>query len=127
MEKHLVTIQFSYMDKPYNEHFSGNTSKTITIGVFETIDEAIEQGNKALEVLEANFDLNDAWNKKNRFSKTGGPYNWPKILVTNLAYLKTPFEFYAKITKLEHVDVQVTVDEVLKAIKRFQEFKQSLL
>jgi len=44
-------------------------------------------------------------------------------LVTALAYLRTPFEFYAKITKLTYADVEETIIEVLEANKRYKEHK----
>lgn len=93
MTKELVTIEFRYHDKPKGEHDSNYKSKTITIGVFDTIEEAIIEGNKALELLESKFKLH-AFPKgdkaaKERFSKNGGCFGNAKKLVTNLAYLQT--------------------------------------
>ena len=125
MTKELVTIEFRYMDVPKSEDFSGSESKTITIGVFDTIDEAITEGNKALEVFEKHFKLNTAWNRKERFSKNGGCFGNAKRLISPLAYLQTPFDFYAKITKLTYNDVNETIVEVLEAGKRYKTFKQN--
>jgi hypothetical protein len=124
MTKELVTIEFRYRDKPYNEDFSGHESKTITIGVFDTFDEAIVEGNKALEIFEKHFALNTAWNKKDRFGKNNGCFGSATRLVTPLAYLQTPFDFYAKITKLTYAEVEQTIAEVLEANKRYKEHKQ---
>ena len=103
MEKELLTIEFRYHDAPKGEHDSDYKSKKITIGVFDTLDEAIVEGNKALEVFENQFDLNTAWNRKERFSKNGGCFGEPKRLITALGYLQTSFDFYAKITKLKEL------------------------
>jgi hypothetical protein len=126
MTKELVTIEFRYMDKPINDDFSGHESKTITIGVFDTLDEAIVQGNKALEIFEDYFKLNPNYNKKERFSKNGGCFGYPHRLITQLAYLQTPFEFYAKITQLKYDDVDKTILEVVEAGKRYKEYKKSI-
>ena len=125
MTKELLTIEFRYHDKPKNEAFSGHETKTITIGVFDTLEEAIVEGNKAMEVFEKHFKLNTAWNQKERFSKNGGCFGYPKRLITALAYLQTPFEFYAKIEQLKYNDVEQTISEVLEANERYKEYKKS--
>jgi hypothetical protein len=118
MTKELVTIEFRYRDKPKNEHFSGRETKTITIGVFDTFDEAIIEGNKALEIFEKKFELNSAWNRKERFSKNGGCFGSANRLISELAYLRTPFSFFAKITTLHYNEVEESINGVLEAIKR---------
>lgn len=126
MNKELVTIEFRYHDRPVSEAPSGYVSKTITIGVFDTFEDAIVNGNKALEVLEARFKLNAAWNTKERFSKNGGCFGSSNRLITNLAYLQTPFEFYAKITTLTYADVDQTITNTLDALERYKEYKKRL-
>lgn len=123
MIKELVTIEFRYRVVPEGA-FGGNGNKTITIGVFDTFDEAIVEGNKALEVFEKKFKLNSTWNRKERFSKKGGVFGTAVRLITNSAYLRTPFDFYAKITKLDYEDVEQTIVNVLLAGARYNEFKK---
>lgn len=123
MKKELLTIEFRYHDVPTGEYDGGSRTKTITIGVFDTIEEAIIAGNKALEVFEEHFKLNTAWNKKRRFSKSGGCFGSTERLITPLAYLQCPFDFYAKITPLKYADVQLTILEVLTATERYKTFK----
>lgn len=131
MTKELVTIEFRYHDKPKNEAFSGHESKTITIGLFDTLDEAIVEGNKAIEALEKRFKLHvfpdNREARKERFSKTGGCFGLPHRLITNLAYLKTPFGFYAKIEKYTYGDIDQIINEVLEAEERYKEYKKSEL
>ncbi len=51
MEKFLVTIEFRYEDAPrYRDESYQYISKKITIGVFDTRDEANIEGNKSLEI-----------------------------------------------------------------------------
>ena len=122
--KELLTIEFRYHDKPEGENDGGSRTKTITVGVFDTLDEAIVEGNKALEIFEKHFKLNTAWNKKDRFSKNGGCFGSANRLITPLAYLQCPFDFYAKITKLSYSDVEQTIVEVLEATNRRREYKK---
>ena len=127
MTKELLTIEFRYCDVPKGEYDSGHQSKKITLGVFDTLEEAIIEGNKALEMFEKHFKLHtfpDGRNaKKDRFSKTGGCFGSANRLISPLAYLQTPFDFYAKITKLTYADVEQTIAEVLEANKRYKEYK----
>jgi len=126
MTKELLTIEFRYSDVAKGEHDSDYKTKRITIGVYDTLDEAIVEGNKALEVFEKHFKLNPNWNTKDRFSKNGGCFGEPKRLITALAYLQTPFDFYAKITKLTYGDVDETIGEVLEAVKRYNEYQSKI-
>lgn len=87
-------------------------SKIITIGVYDTLDDAIIAGNESLKVLEKRF----TFKKKEKFSKNGGPFGRPNLLITDLGYLKTPFEFFARISKLEYLDINDTIDSVMEEI-----------
>lgn len=124
MTKELLTIEFRYRDKPKSDSDSEHKSKTITIGVFDTLEEAIIEGNKAMEVFEKHFKLNPHWNKKERFSKNGGCFGYPHRLITALAYLQAPFDFYAKITQLKYGDVEQTISEVLESVDRYKEYEK---
>lgn len=130
MTKELVTIEFRYRDKPKGDWDSEHKDKTITVGVYDTLEEAIVEGNKVLEILEKNFKLhvfpnNKGEAKRERFSKNGGCFGYPHRLVTNMAYLQTPFAFFAKIEKLTYGDIEQTIAEVAEAKKRYIEYQNS--
>lgn len=126
MEKYLVTIEFRYNDDPnYGDNLSQYVNKVITLGTFDTRDEANLIGNKALEIFEDKFKLNSYYNKKERFSNHGGCFGYPNDLITELAYLQTPFSFFAKITKLKYDDVEQTIVNAIEACKRYEEYKNS--
>jgi hypothetical protein len=131
MDKYLVTIEFRYSDVPKFENGGTSNSKTTTIGVYDSIDEAIEKGNEALEKLESKFAIHTFPNgrkaKKERFSKNGGCFGTANTLVTNLAYLQTPFEFYAKITTLKHLDLEETLFNLIEARNRYVSFRRKEL
>lgn len=126
-EQYLVTIEFRYSDKPKNEMHLTSKNKTITIGVYNSFEEACEGGNKVLENLESKFSLHTFPDgrqaTKERFSLNGGAFRSKKDLITDLAYLKTPFSFFAKITTLKYVDIEEVVQEVNEAVKRYRKYK----
>ena len=126
MEKYLLTIEFRYQDMPKYENDSGSSIKKITLGVFDDFDDACKKGNNTMEYLESRFKLHvfpsglDA--KKDRFSKNGGCFGGKKDLISNMAYLKTPFTFYAKITTLKYDSIEQSIDDVLESIKRYKNY-----
>ena len=130
MTKYLVTIEFRYEDAPKHEEGSEYRSDKITIGVYDDFDEACKNGNSLLENLESKFDLHvfpsGVKAAKERFSKNGGCFGSKNTLVTNLAYLKTPFQFFAKITALNHASVDETVSDVVDAVKRFRTYRKAV-
>lgn len=122
MKKYLVTIEFRYTSKRgYSSGGNISVNKTITIGVFDDFDTACIEGNKQMEILESKFKIHvfpkgdEA--KKERFSKNGGCFNSPNTLISNLAYLKTPFNFFAKIDTLHYEETAQAIEEVLKDLK----------
>lgn len=118
MTKYLVTIEFRYSDAPDSMDLTYRT-KTITIGVYDTIEEAITNGNNSLMVFEEQFNLNTAWNRKERFTKTNR-------LISELAYLQTPFSFFAKIITLEYSSVEKEIENVVTATTRYKQYKNSI-
>ena len=103
MEKYLVTVEFRHKFD----------STTITLSICDSFDEACHSGNHFLEGLESRFDLhvfsNGQQAEKERFSVDGGCFGEPKTLISNLAYIQTPFTFYAKITTLRFADINETI------------------
>jgi len=126
MTKQLVTIEFRYKDTAKGDWDSVYKNKEITIGVYDTFEEACINGNNLMELLESKFDLHKFpdghYAAKERFSKNGGCFGHKNSLISNLAYLKTPFDFYAKITELKYFDVEETIVEVLEAGKRYKKY-----
>lgn len=129
MKKYLVQIEFRYLDAPKSGFNYTQHNKTITIGVFDNFNDACKNGNKYLEILESNYKIHGFPDgreaKKQRFSETGGAFGHPKNLITNLAYLKTPFDFFAKIETLNFTDINETINEVNESVKRYINYKQN--
>ncbi len=126
MKKYLVTIEFRYKTAPKFEGDITSKNKTITIGIYDEFDEACIVGNNLLEILEKRFELHTFPNgtkaSRERFSVNGGCFGSKNTLVSNLAYLRTPFSFYAKITTLKINPIESEIDNVLQSIKNYNIF-----
>ncbi len=106
MDKELLTIEFRYTDKEGEYH-----SKTITIGIYDTLEVAIEEGNKVLDVLSKTFEVrsDDKFMKNHLFGT-------PKRLVTNCSYPTKGIQYFAKITKLNHENVSDAIKDIFTKI-----------
>lgn len=127
MEKYLVRIEFRYSDAPETEDRYSSKNKMVTIGVYDTFEDACRNGNNLLETLESKFELHQFPDgrkaSKERFSKNGGSFGSKKTLVTNSAYLKTPFDFYVKIETLKYNPIDEVIEDVVSASKRYRKYK----
>jgi hypothetical protein len=118
---YLVDLELRYTDQPRDDNgYPDQVSKTITVGIYNTYEEAVQAGNIMLETeLESRFPLNKNYMKKNRFGET-----YTKYLISDLAYLTTPFSFFARIKKLEISSISEAVDGALNAEIRYKEWKK---
>lgn len=127
MEKYLVRIEFRYYDEPKTEDGYSSKNKMVTIWVCDTFEDAYQNGNNLLEVLESKFELHPfpdgSKASKERFSKNGGCFGGKNTLGTNLTYLKTPFQFYVKIEILKHNPIDVIIEDIVNASKRYMNYK----
>ena len=118
--KELLTIEFRYMDKPKSEYFSGHETKRITIGIYDTLEEAIEEGNKVINTLSKTFEVRHDDKFKLKYL-----FGYPDRLVTNTCYPTNKIQYFAKITKLSFDNLEDTINEAFKAGERYKEFKNS--
>lgn len=120
MKKELLTVEFRYHDKPKGNHDGGYRSKTVTIGIYDTLEDAIKEGNKVLNTLSENFEVrvDDKFMLKHLFGT-------PKRLVTNCCYPSHGIQYFAKIETLKFDDVDAVVSETFAAFDRYKEFKLS--
>lgn len=118
MTKELLTIEFRYHDRPKNDAFGPHETKTITIGVYDTLEEAIAKGNECLKILSERFEVRaeDKFMLKHLFGS-------PKRLVTNCCYSTKGIQYFAQIKSLKFDDLTDTIDETFKALDRYREYK----
>lgn len=57
MQKELLEIEFRYNDRPIGSRPATSCSKTIAIGIFDTLEEAVKAGNETLKVLSEHFQV----------------------------------------------------------------------
>ena len=112
MNKEIVTVEFRYHKKEY-----GFTTKTLTIGVYDTLEEAIIEGNKALDKLSKFLELK----ADDKFS-TNGFLGRPNKLVVKRS---EGVECYAKIETLKFDDLTETIKKCLKSAKEYRNYKRS--
>lgn len=119
MQKELLTIEFRYHDQPEDVTNCVCRNKTITIGIFDTLEEAIEIGNKALEILSKHFQVrpDDKFQLHYLFGN-------PCRLVTNCCYSTNGIVYFAKITPLKFDDLSNTIKETFDAYERYKLSKE---
>lgn len=110
MTKELLTVEFRYRDVK-NDNVSYE-NKTVTVGIYDTIEEAIENGNKILNVLSDKFEVRDKF-------KLNHLFGFPKRLVTNTCYQKG-IEYFAKIEQLKFDNISDIVEHTFEAFKRYK-------
>lgn len=122
MEKYLVQIEFRYkaMPKytsPYASNGYSNYNRKITIGIFDSMDEAIKQGNESLRVLKTKFSFNDY------FFKNGGVFGTAKTLVCNFENRNKP-QFFAEIKTLHFDDLISVMEDVFNENEKWLQNKE---
>jgi len=119
MTKELLTVEFRYHDAPRGEWDSECRTKEITIGIYDTLEEAIEKGNEVLNSLSYTFEVRSDDKFKLKYL-----FGTPQRLVTNCCYTTKGIQYFAKITQLKYEDLGNTVDETFKALERYKEHKR---
>ena len=121
MTKELLTVEFRYHDVPKGEYDTECKTKRITIGIYETLDEAIDVGNNILNILSESFEVrpDDKFQKVFLFGS-------PKRLVTNCCYSTRGIQYFAKITQLKFDHLKETVAETFEAAERYKEYNNNL-
>jgi len=113
MEKELLTIEFRYHVIPQSEYSHDSESKTITIGVYDTFDEAVKEGNKVLKQLSSMFKhLHDKFGYKN------GAFGTATRLVADCCNGYP--QVFCQITKLNFEGVEDVMNAVFDSEKRYK-------
>jgi hypothetical protein len=120
MNKELLRIEFRYTDAPKGEHDCGYRTKKITIGIYDSLEEAVKEGNKVLEDLSKRFEVR----YDDKFGVNSGCFGTAKRLVTNCCYPTKGVQYFAQITKLSFDDVKEMVDETFEARIRYELSKE---
>ena len=109
MKKQLLTIEFRYDSVPKYKKFGGYTTKIVTIGIFDTLNDAINSGNDCLKVLSNRFEVR----KDDIFSLTTS-LGIPGTMVTNCCYPTNGVQYFAKITSLNFDNLEDKINEIFE-------------
>ena len=113
MDKELLTIEFRYHAIPKDSEYSdGYMEKKITIGVYDTLEEAVNEGNKTLSTLSSKFKFSY------KFGLHNGIFGYPNRLVTDF-YSHKGIEVFVKITPLHFEDVADVLNEVIESQNKY--------
>ena len=108
MEKKLLTIEFRYNIETENADYEYK-NKTITIGIFDTIEETISKGNESLKILSKYFKM-----KSDDVFKLNHIFGHPTTLVSNTCYPTKGISYFASITTLKFDDLDETINNILR-------------
>ena len=118
MRKELLTIEFRYRDEP-DSIGSVYREKKITVGIFDTLEEAIEEGNRVLEILSRHFEVRSDDKFSNNFL-----FSNPCRLVSNCCYPTRGISYFAKIEPLKFDDLSETIGEVFESAERYKAYRE---
>lgn len=118
MNKELLTIKFEYYDVPKWYRDSGSTERTITIGIFDTFEEAAAAGNEAISTL------SELLGAENKDRLSNGLLGNPVRSVSNYSHRARKILYRVEITPLVFDDLHDMVKEAFEARKRYQAFKK---
>ena len=118
MTKELLKIEFRYQDEP-DSIGSTHKTKTITIGIYDTLEEAVKEGNKCLEVLKEYFEVRG----DDKFEVVG-LFGDPTRLVTNCCYSTKGIQYFASIVKQDYADLSEFIKETFEARKRYEAYRR---
>lgn len=119
MKKEVVKIEFIYHGEPQWSHDSGYRENTVLIGVFNTIEEAVEKGNEAVKLLSKYFEVRDT----DRF-EVHGPVGCPLRLVSNCCYPTNGVSYFATISQVEVNELPDIVEGIFESAKRYKAWKE---
>lgn len=116
MEK--LEIEFRYKDSTKNRDDYIICNRFVTIGLFDTIEEAVIKGNETLKLLsDKGFEVR----ADDRF-KVKGLFGNPNRLVSNTIY-SDKVNYFAKITNLSTNNINDTIEEAFNGRVRYNEYK----
>ena len=118
MKKYIVTIEFRYGVIPKSEYHTDSNSRTITLGIYDNLRDAIDDGNTALNKLKKYFCFRE------KFSETGF-LGIPKTLVVDLSRKKTGVSVFCQITTLDLDNLETAMEEVVKIDQEYRQWKSS--
>lgn len=125
MPRHIATVEFRYHKKPRSGTFADYVSKKITLGIYDSRDDAIRDVNKLLPLFEERFPLNPNYRIKRRFSQDSFRFGRTAIQDSS-DWIRTPFDLYIVIDPLCEDSLADTLDTAIADVKEYQQWRDSM-
>ena len=116
MTKELLTIEFRYHEVPKSEYSCEYVSKTITIGVYDTLEDAVKEGNKVLDKLSSKFKFRESFDINN------GVFGSANRHVCDFRGYP---EVFCQIKQLKYDDISKVMDEVFDSEEKYRKWRDS--
>lgn len=120
MTKELLRIEFRYSDATKNLTDRMCQSKKVTIGVFDTLEEAVKVGNDVLGAMSNYFEV-----RATDIFRVRGLFGNPDRFVSNCCYPTKGISYFATIEKLEFSDLSNQINECFAATERFIKYMKN--
>lgn len=113
MTKQLLKVEFRYHKIPTSEFGCDSVTKEITIGIYDTLEDAVKKGNEVLATLSKHFQVREKFEVR-------GFLGSPNKLVTNTCYPTEGIQYFASIETLEFEDdLENTINEVFNTTRKY--------
>lgn len=113
-QKELLTVEFRYHVIPKSEYASDFISKTVTIGVYDTLDDAVKEGNIVLEKLSSRFKFFESFDTHN------GVFGSATRLVCD-CFNGYP-QVFCNITQLKYDDICKVMNEAFDSEDKYRKW-----
>jgi len=114
MNKELLTIEFRYHVIPKSEYASDFESKEVTIGVYDTLEDAVKEGNNVLKELSSRFKFRESFGTHN------GVFGSATRLVCD-CFNGYP-QVFCKITQLKYDDMCKVMNEAFDSEDKYRKW-----
>ena len=114
MNKELLTIEFRYHVIPKSEYASDFESKEVTIGVYDTLEDAVKEGNNVLKELSSRFKFRESFGTHN------GLFGSAQRLVCD-CFNGYP-QVFCKITQLKYDDICEVMNEAFDSDNKYRKW-----
>jgi hypothetical protein len=117
MKTELLQVEFRYRNKPRSEYDSTFSSKKITIGLFDSLADAIEPANKVVDKLNVmGFRINGAFGQRN------GCFGSATRLLTDFYSKNRPMDVFVSITHLDNTSLEDAFSEAMTSNREFKKW-----
>lgn len=120
MEKFMLQVELRYGTVPKKEYHPEHVCEYTTIGVYDTFQEAIKEGNRVLNEIISKHSLS----VRDGFGEHNGPFRSATTLVTNCCTHER-VQYFAQITPLKFLDLDERIKFAFESQRKHDEWKRN--